>query len=724
METTWEVLFTPEFGKELKRIPESRVDKLLEKLEQIRRDPYSKIPQVTALRSRSRLFRVRVGDWRFIYRVAKKLHRVIFIRAAPRGEAYRPLPHGGLPRDGMPPEEWLPQGGHSEPVQMAANGTEKTDSSVDADALDDTPDSESHGRSEPLLDEHELHLMGVSQAYWARISALTDPAELGDLAIPAQLRARLEDYITAPGQSQIGKLYRLEPQQGFPDIAREPLSAFLLALDPEQREIVEKPLDKGPMLVRGGPGTGKTLIALHRLHRIWSERASESLFDEGRKPWFAFVTYNRSLVKSNELLFKGMVRASDTSRVRFETLDSVVAGMIKKYRDRLPAGLRSYSVPSDRELKEILSQVLTDHRAEPSFPKESHDFIDRHGLEFLIDEFEQVIKGNAIRDVAEYLALRRVGRSVRLGRNQRQIVWSLYDRWCAALRELQKETWEGRRLGLLGALEKGTLNFSTANAIVVDEVQDFTPTAIRLLLKLVRDPRFLLLSADAGQSIYNRSVSWKDIAPELRFHSGNSFILRRSWRMTREIDTAVSSLRTASEADADSDFGCEAVLSGPRPIWITHPRWEHLQIVSGTVCSALDEQRVNPGQIAVICRFKSQVNEVIQALEFKGIPVDRVDRDRPLNSAVSRVHVMNVHSAKGLEFPFVLVPFVGEGVYPNSQALRSCRDDEERQEALDKERRLLYVALSRASRFLWLISDTQKPSPFLEALNTDDWDAS
>ena len=43
---------------------------------------------------------------------------------------------------------------------------------------------------------------------------------------------------------------------------------------------------------------------------------------------------------------------------------------------------------------------------------------------------------------------------------------------------------------------------------------------------------------------------------------------------------------------------------------------------------------------------------------------------------------------------------------------------------LEKERRLLYVALSRASRELWLVSDLEAPSCYLSLLEPKDWDRS
>lgn len=45
------------------------------------------------------------------------------------------------------------------------------------------------------------------------------------------------------------------------------LTDFLLVLDPEQQRLVTASLES-PVLVRGGPGTGKSIVALYRVQRL------------------------------------------------------------------------------------------------------------------------------------------------------------------------------------------------------------------------------------------------------------------------------------------------------------------------------------------------------------------------------------------------------------------------------------------------------------------------
>ena len=61
------------------------------------------------------------------------------------------------------------------------------------------------------------------------------------------------------------------------------------------------------------------------------------------------------------------------------------------------------------------------------------------------------------------------------------------------------------------------------------------------------------------------------------------------------------------------------------------------------------------------------------------------------------VKIMTIHTAKGLEFPCVFVAGLNEGTLPNSHAVTP--------EAIEQERRVAYVAITRAEELLFLSSD-------------------
>ena len=100
-------------------------------------------------------------------------------------------------------------------------------------------------------------------------------------------------------------------------------------------------------------------------------------------------------------------------------------------------------------------------------------------------------------------------------------------------------------------------------------------------------------------------------------------------------------------------------------------------------------------------------------------PRDDVDDERD----EGKVNLMTIHAAKGLEHEVVLLAGCDEGIIPHARAI------EEDPKNIEEERRLFYVALTRAKRKLYLstsrtrkvLRDVQEfvPSPFLEEIPSE-----
>ena len=96
------------------------------------------------------------------------------------------------------------------------------------------------------------------------------------------------------------------------------------------------------------------------------------------------------------------------------------------------------------------------------------------------------------------------------------------------------------------------------------------------------------------------------------------------------------------------------------------------------------------------------------------------DQDKKDDENADYVTLMTIHSAKGLEFPYVYIVGLEENLFPGVQSL-STRED------LEEERRLFYVALTRAekklvlsyaeSRYRWGNLTLSEPSRFIEEID-------
>lgn len=93
------------------------------------------------------------------------------------------------------------------------------------------------------------------------------------------------------------------------------------------------------------------------------------------------------------------------------------------------------------------------------------------------------------------------------------------------------------------------------------------------------------------------------------------------------------------------------------------------------------------------------------------------------NKDASTIKLMTIHQSKGLEFPYVIVVGLTEGIFPNHRTIR-----ERKRNGLEEERRLMYVAITRAEKALFLtesegynhITKSEKyPSRFISEIGED-----
>jgi DNA helicase-2/ATP-dependent DNA helicase PcrA len=137
-------------------------------------------------------------------------------------------------------------------------------------------------------------------------------------------------------------------------------------------------------------------------------------------------------------------------------------------------------------------------------------------------------------------------------------------------------------------------------------------------------------------------------------------------------------------------------------------------------------RREDLDQLAAFARQFKDVHEFLSQLAL----ISNVDAEAAPAQASEKeaVNLSSVHQAKGLEFHTVFVIWLTDGMFPSSRSL-DTRD------ALEEERRLFYVAITRARDELYLTyphmrlsggyGDVfQRPSRFLQEIPNDlveDW---
>ena len=108
--------------------------------------------------------------------------------------------------------------------------------------------------------------------------------------------------------------------------------------------------------------------------------------------------------------------------------------------------------------------------------------------------------------------------------------------------------------------------------------------------------------------------------------------------------------------------------------------------------------------------------------------ISLITRDNGEDDNEGKVNLMTIHAAKGLEFPTVFIAGAEEGLIPHEKSIGED-DADDKGGSIEEERRLFYVAITRAREKLFITSCQKRrhlqntkecsPSPFLDEIPQD-----
>jgi superfamily I DNA/RNA helicase/mRNA-degrading endonuclease RelE of RelBE toxin-antitoxin system len=644
------------------------------------------------LKRYSNVYRWRVGDYRLCYSVGTNCISLLAI--GPRSEIYaryhleadvpagvdfESASVGTVPDDPIPAQ--LPEGGDTA-AEVATAAPDRSELVRELLRLREIPE-EYHKRILKCRTADDLLSLSIPQEYISTILHVQAPPQLEEVAAQPALK--------------------LNQPEDLDRWIEGSLTGFLLRLDQEQEKAAAKAL-KGPALVKGGAGTGKSLVALYRLRNMFSPEAQEVLFG-GAKPRALFVTFTNSLTNTSHQLLRKLLSKSDIERVDVMTLDRLAV--------RLARGVPKDRVGRVRDTI-VLARTMVKFSGSEEEQQRSHASLAKLTPEYLADELEWVIDGRGISSLAEYLETPRPGRGIAFDLRTRRAVWELHRQWRSLLKSRQQATYGQVQLSALEAARSMPME-KKYDCVIVDEAQDLKPVGIRLALALCKSAEGFYMTADEAQSIYGRGYSWKAVSDDLRIQ-GRVVTLRRNYRGTAELQAATDHfVRVSNLGEPGREL--EAVRQGQKPVAIEY-QGDALSTLPELLRKVAAEQKAPLSSAAVLVRNHELGLEVARRLTAEGITASffeskEVDLDAPC------VKVMTVHTSKGLEFPIVVVAGLRNGVFPPK---RDTIDPKEAAEQDLQERRLFHVALTRAMRRLYVLYPKVDPSDFIADLDAQLWD--
>jgi hypothetical protein len=553
-------------------------------------------------------------------------------------------------------------------------------------------------------DDEYLQGLGVPEEWVAQVKSLADVADLDGLIglLPDEAWERLVDLASGRRPSVVANTSapRMADPLQHPDSKRHFMllsddaaleqvlagdwDAWQVFLHPSQRAAVET-RHRGPSLVSGAAGTGKSVVAVHRAAFLARHQTEARIL---------LTSYSKTLsVRLAQQLDK-LLRGEASVRQRIE-----VAHLDRRLMDFARMWLGAINIAGRTHIQPLLDRAARDAQLELKDPG------------FLWVEWETVIDAWGIESEVAYLRAQREGRGLALPPSARSRVWPVFSRTIEGLARQKLRTWAGVARAMAVFLQ--SRSDRPYSHVVADEAQDLSPAQLNFLRSLVaKGDDDITLAADIGQRIYRRPFSWLTTGMDVR---GRASRLRVSYRSTRQIlnmaDRVV--LPPASEGQEDLVRDAVAVRAGPKPkLMKCASLAEEAEAVASWIRACLADG-IPAAQIAIFARTNMMVERVgAKAARLAGTKwVELKDEREPDGDSIM---IGTIHAAKGLEFRAVAVIGCGRDLIPLASVLTATASARDAALAEASERQLLYVALTRA-RDLLLVTWTGEPSSYLES---------
>lgn len=234
--------------------------------------------------------------------------------------------------------------------------------------------------------------------------------------------------------------------------------------------------------------------------------------------------------------------------------------------------------------------------------------------------------------------------------------------------------------------------------ILIDEFQD-TNNLQYQIIKLISDSlKNLFVIGDPLQSIYGFRGADKEVFDQLKldFPKSVEYFLEINYRSANNI-VEVSNLVFPSSANIKS----HKKENGKVSLIKTLNEYSEADLIinlinekiggSNLINAKDNDNHTNFADFAVIYRTHGLSRVLEDRFKTSGFPFQIIKEDQSVEG--DHIKLLSMHAAKGLEFKFVFICGFEEGLIPHQNA-----------EDLEEEKRLLYVALTRAKEEAYLIS--------------------
>lgn len=488
-----------------------------------------------------------------------------------------------------------------------------------------------------------------------------------------------------------------------------------IKLTGEQKKVLFLPV-QNPIQIKGVAGSGKTTVALYRTKHILDTQSN--LFQEAKVAIFTFnKTLSSYISKISHHIEGGYKQNSDELVVS----DNVgIKAEITNFHKWAYRFIEEHGIKF-REIVFVDGRAYTENKIITEDEKEeiiniSKSKYQRHAIASKSTEFfrEEIawIKGKLFSIEDEYIDAKRIGRGTadRVTQEDKKTIWDIYYSYKAELKNRGLYDFDDFAILALDIINSNSDFKPPYSHIVIDEAQDLNKAQILVLTKLVSpETNSITIIADAAQRIYKSGFSWKEAG--LNVVGSRTIEFKKNYRNTVQIVRAALSL-LENEPDKSEFTEVEAALKGEKKPIIGYfnnnaDQFNYLR-------SELDKL-IGSNQIfstVVLHRNNLGLNAISNLLLEAGYTVERIKGEVDYNS--DAIKTCTLSSIKGLEFSNVFILDLNDDIIPFPKGFADDNDEYH----ISTERRLLYTAMTRARKSLYLLC-SGIPSRYLSEIDEE-----
>lgn len=444
-----------------------------------------------------------------------------------------------------------------------------------------------------------------------------------------------------------------------------------------QKEVLYLPAE-GHVAVLGTAGSGKTTLAILRSAYL----ADPSTDHHGKT---LLITFNRALVA-----YLKDLKDFKTTNIVVENYHKFARGYLSRR-----GKVHNNSICSNLEQRNtLISHAISEVKS----LYEEQSFFNKP-IEFFSEEIRWLAQ-HGIKSAKSYESAERIGRAAtRIPKKMRKVMFEIWESYKNLRKSIGKDCdWDDIATAVCAEFDVDDSS-RLYKHIVIDEGQDFSPEMISSLAKAIPPDGSVTFFGDVAQQIYGHQMTWRSagLAVSKVWQFKNNY---RNSKQIAKLALAISNMPYYKDLP-DIVEPVSPIADGPLPTLIRFDNIdEEIKFVIEQANRAAKRQSV-----AIFLRDRSDERLIRSGLLTGSV---RLHRDMATWISGPGIRYGTYHSAKGLEFDTVILPFCSDERLPDPKVVELIGFDD----GSSQDGRLLYVGVTRAKTRL-IITYSVKITPLL-----------